>query len=520
MKTLAALLPLLALVACTRSPMVERDRPAVDATSTQTDPARQTTPAPSVARLDTFEDAEAPASFALVVEGGESLRFTRLAPGLLATNGDVLYALSSQGALSPIEPLVAAMAGSGTRIGGIGGEWPEGLYVETIIGGERSGIRTTTLYVTEHQASLKKARSGHFTAVSRWSEGRLLGFYASGTSELLPGARGWSGSFEVIRGAASPLMPRLPREAAFNGRFVAFDSGRILALGCTRPKASEEPGAYVWDFADAVHPRGSSLPEFGGNCSGGIARGRNEQETLVFGSVGSDPYLARFDGKGWRRIEAPFDQGIDDLSIGVDGSVWAVSGHPSDGISTATLWRADFPDLKFRVVPLPEIGGEKARGASKVVPLAVAANSADDVWLSARRAGSSRTADNLLLHKGGGSVTSLAARDELERIVLNKSPPAAYTSACATPFLLFGLATDMGELEMTAIAEGLSPWPGGQTSAVVGRLHDARVYGIELGDRSSPGSLNALTALLPAARRKFPQAKLVCSWPVVEKTLR
>jgi hypothetical protein len=317
---------------------------------------------------DVLRDAEATeptrtSPFVLVAEGiasnGRALTLHAMAEGppLGAYSGNV-YALDD-GALSMVDELARFTAPSSIdEVGTVVGRYPSGVFVELTSGIGPSGRPDFRTVLVSPTGATQQLAQAHYREAHRWKDGSLLAYRAEGTSgHRRASLIGWQGAFEVI-GGAGLKPPRLPSNAGLHA-FVAYESGRVLVVGDETTSGDPRPPfllRYVWSWDGSRWSRVDlPAPETDLLVSPALwlARGRNETETLLYGKTGERkakrPYVARFDGTNFVEVSVPFpaDADVPHLSIGDDGTVWAVAvGGDSNRFTHGGVWRARFPELR------------------------------------------------------------------------------------------------------------------------------------------------------------------------------
>ena len=467
----------------------------------------------------TTDAATVASAFSLVARASGTVELQRIenSPVLGSMRGaGYAFVLSPDGSVAPLEPNSTHHAeihdGTGWDIGRIAGVWPNAVYVEMAIAGGRSEtVIESFLLDVEKKTLAPKRFNGHLAFARTWSDGRLLGWTGESSSVMGPFAVR-RGRFELLAGPRPPAMPVWPKKAAsIAGDFVAYESGRIFALAGLEVGEGEWERNHIWDFADGVHAKPVKLR----GEARALARGRNEREALVVGTLGEKrlAYLARFDGSEWAEVKLPFEEVPISLSTGDDGSVWIVSGEPGWGdrpSQPSRLWRADFPELRFERVPVDPW----------LVMTSVMARNASDVWLVAATGQELRT--SLLLHtQAPKEVEEFGFSDDPQRVMLSKKEPPPYFAGCVVPFVMLGREEDVSEQEVIALRASLKDWPYNDDGVLV-RVQSGKVYGFELHtsvDSKTPARYRTPAATVATVKAKHPAAKLVCTRGLLEKSL-
>ncbi|MBS2011695.1 MAG: hypothetical protein JST00_02180 [Deltaproteobacteria bacterium] len=441
-------------------------------------------------------DAAAPDSpFDLVVRGAKLDLFRILDGPVVASQGDTraLYALAPTGEVTPLGALATLTAETTTpwlemgRVVGV----RDHVFLERATFAGRGGV-----FIENYSADLARGtaarttRFGHVSSAFLWKNGSIIAFDAEDSSVMVA----WmarKGRFFVVSGQPGPL-PRLPEEAASaRGDFVGYPSGRIFAHAGKKSKVEGEAPdtTFLWDFVDGLRAQPVKMP---GEVRG-LVQGREEKETLAFGS----DWLARFDGSSWAKLpDAPVD--VTSASVGDDGSMWVVAG--------GALWSAETVSAPLTKVPLP----------ASVTPASVVARSRTDVWLASFDDGGS------LRHLGGQRMTSLQSiaenRDDFVRRALGEKEPAPYTGRCAIPFVVFGGEGDVADADALAAVEKQTSLA--TSTPIVGRTKAGTFVGVEILVTSyDPALAGQLTATVRALKPKFPGARLLCTKPTVVREI-
>jgi hypothetical protein len=347
------------------------------------------------------------------------------------------------------------------------------------------------LDATRDQVTVTPLDRHHIAVATPWIDGSILGYEAECTSaslETMPLAH--KGRFVVLAGKPR-AVPQLPRDASTDGRFVAYPSGRVFALGGKVNKENDFilDAAHVWDFTDGVHPTAVALP----SVMRRLVQGREERETLALGPKS----IARFDGTTWTEKPLEFLTEESTISVGDDGSVWI--------IGSAALWRGTFPDLEFVKMPLPH-GAE---------PTTVVARDANDVWVIATD-GNKR----VLLHSQATPGT-LSLSQEAATAVLGEKDPSPFSPDCKVPFFILGTEDEVTESDVRAFAEKAQAKASFFGTPMLARIRSGKVYGVtgRFHSREPASSARKLIAFQASEKAKHPKLRLVCTVPVEEKNL-
>ena len=482
-----AVLLAIAAVACAR-PRAQRDPPK----EAGADDA-------AVAERAAASDAgsrSAASPFAIVAQGSLTLERVASGPVLGFESIEKPYVLSADGTVAPIDPLITLSAetlGQGWSLGRVTGLWPNHVYIEDANAAGRAGtLQKNVLFDAERGVATVTPLTGrHIAAAWPWVDGSLLGFEAEGpVGHLRDVSFARKGRFVLLGGSKSRPAPALPKGAAVDGRFVAYPSGRIFVIGgMQEDNDTVLDRARLWDFSDGVHARAVKLP----TEIHTLVHGREESETLAFGGAG----LVRFDGTAWAGVTAPFDGELKSVASSDDGSVWTVAGN--------TVWRADFPELRFTPVPLP----------AGFTPIQIAARSAADVWLVAKRG-----EDGYVLHtQAAKDPIKLADSLELARATLLKKDPAPFTMECKAPFFILGAEDEVSPRDVVAFAKTASKAFSG--IPVLARIKAGKVYGVygSIDPFHAPEEARATMAVFAAQKAKRPKLQLVCTIPSDPQTL-
>lgn len=497
--------------------------------------------APEIAH-DAQTTASAPASIFSVAVSGVELEITRVAKGpLLAVepmNANGLWLLPQDGNIAPLDPVIAKIAEEYHpywRISTLAGEWPHDVYMET----GQYGARVASLVVNQiydAESGVLKERRGesrHVVAASRWSGGRMLGFYGNdSTLDYKFGGRGAGGEFTVLSGARPAVMPKVPPTTMTDGRFIAYESGRIFLIGDDKPKATKDapfPDSFVemthlYEYTEgAALPKRVEMPDFIRQ----LVQGRNERESLVLGGNESKTFFMRFDGAKWVDVPVPVKGHIWQVAAGDDGTVWfAPSSEEKTTDSISYVYRATFPDLQWEKVALPP----------GIAPTGIWATNANDVWISGIRVGIPRAPDAkndqrsleieheqrlVLLHNQKPRQPFVFPPiDERNRQVLSRKDPASYSKYCHLPFLILGTDSQVSAGDVETFRKSMPDWPFG--NGILGRIRSGKVYGFDLSEadsRDTKPMYKNVEAIAKTAKAKLPNASLVCTQPIIEQAL-
>jgi hypothetical protein len=362
----------------------------------------------------------------------------------------------------------------------------------------------------------------------------MLGFVANDTTlDYKFGGRGAGGEFVILSGSKPAVMPKVPNSVMTDGKFIAYESGRIFLIGDDKPKATAAAPFPGDGFADMTH-----LYEYAGGVAlpkrvemprtiRQLVQGRNEQESLILGGNETDTFFMRFDGTRWVDVPVPKKGHIWQIAAGDDGTVWfAPSSEEKTAESISHIYRGSFPDLHFTPVALPP----------GIAPLGIWATNANDVWVSGTRLGRPRSPDArtdqrsleeeyekglVLLHTQEPRPPFVfPSVEERDRQVLLRKVPAPYSKDCTIPFLILG-PESIGEPAVETFRRGMAGWPFG--SGILGRTRSGKVYGFDLSrlpeSREARPTYRSVASVLNAARAKLPSASVICTRPVIEKTL-
>ena len=373
-------------------------------------------------------------TFALV--GAGPVKLHRLLTGpVIATTGsqNLFFALGSDGQVTRLDSVEAAIRSTAGDVGAVGGSWPGTLFIE------RYGIKFSTigLVVKGDQSNARVVRTlrGEYVLPASWRDGATLTARVEGCSEAFgspPLDR--AVRLETMDGIAAPI-PAFPKNALFDDAFVAYPSGRMFALGGqrTRPVVEDDAseyeqqkgymidGALVWQ-TDATG-RGMEAVQLPGTkprdrlLHGRLLAGAVDTEALVWGQLEiwkdrkseTKPYLARFGASGWTQL--PLDRGLLELSRGSDGTLWAIVTSSSfDPFARTWLERVTATadgGLHFvqraEIVARPEWPklAESAGwwwSCESLNPREISVVTANDIWLTADCAESDGGALGWLLH--------------------------------------------------------------------------------------------------------------------------
>ncbi len=440
-------------------------------------------------------------------------------------DANLLWELGEGGTPKLVEPLaervIASERGPFINIGRIAGRWPT-VYVELGFGTGRgeSTIHNYAVDVAKGTVTRSKMPWGHLASSSPWIDGTELGWASEDTSRMSSWGVARGGDFVVVSGPKRAL-PKVPKTlTAPMPTIAAYESGRIFVLASVerREPDYDVDEKVVWSF-DAKGGSPMALP----GKARHLLRGRREDETLVAGELRDDtderhdvpPFLVRFDGAAWTPITLPFRDPIRSIATADDGSVWIASGGLASPRRGGEVWRATLPELRFARVPI---------GAG-LVPLSIAATTAKDVWLVADEP--SNPIGALLLHTQASApakVEPLVAEPvEVARLVLGRREPAAYTSACAFPFLALGKEAEVAEADVVAFGKDDPEWAWSQHALLVRLPSGEKLWGTELyASYPKPLSedVSAATALLKRARARIATAKLLCTALPVEREVQ
>jgi hypothetical protein len=355
-------------------------------------------------------------AFALVTLDRVKLHRLLTGAAIASTSGGLVFALASDGQVTRLDSVVAAIRPTVGEIGALGGSWPGTLFIERY----SPKFSTIGLVVRGDPAQARVVRTwrGAYLRPAAWRDGAVLTVRADGSSAEFGSPLDRVGHFETIGHPGGPT-PEFPKGALFDDAFIAYPSGRVFALGGrrTRPVVEDDAseyeeehgymidGALVWQ-TDATGG-GLGAVQLPGTTprdrllSGGVLAGAVDTETLAWGELEvwknrqseTKPYLARFEASGWRQL--PIDRTIRQLSRGSDGTIWAVVvGNSSEPLTTSRLERASWTSdgglalVRTEVVPRPEWARLAAeRGwwwnCPVLYPRELAVVAADDIWLTA-----------------------------------------------------------------------------------------------------------------------------------------
>jgi hypothetical protein len=270
----------------------------------------------------------------------------------------------------------------------IEGTWPGELFADFMFEGQwrTRGYQRFAWAVTE-KGIRDVSRSDARFSVSLWSGGRVVALTAPWLSALTPELSAATFKVAIVSGGGKPgaALPKLPvktlNTSSPGDALVAYPTGRVFVTGWDG-LVKTEPGMVartgrpkVWVLDGATWA--TREPPVDKEEALALVRGADETQTLLVGRAeDGSPYLARWDGKDFVRVEhAP---SLSVVSIGTDGVVWAIEVSGDEKRPERALRRATFPELRFEPVALPKVPSCPALAVTSVV-----ARSSSEVWVDA-----------------------------------------------------------------------------------------------------------------------------------------
>lgn len=295
----------------------------------------------------------------------DELRITRL-DDVVAVNGSVAIAFAPSGKQLSFDPAslkgLPARPEPGYAFTTVGGRYPNDVWMIDTTSYERAGGRWSVLHLTEAgftEVATDDPTGGtawFYDDVQPWSDGSFLAHRLHAPRfTYIP--HGTGGEFVVASGTTKNKTPEITKEAIVDG-WVSFASGDVaMLIGYDGVVQRFVPG-------DSVGVR-EKLPGLAENESvySPWIRGTGKSAIYVGGNLGMDPdkppqpYLARFDGKTWQRLDVAGTGVVTMATEESDGTRWMILRERADGdpYGKQALYRSTAEKPTFELVKLPDV---------------------------------------------------------------------------------------------------------------------------------------------------------------------